>query len=104
MPMACPTGAPTSSGGLPVCMAANWRISKPMVRWECTTPLGSAVVPDVYATRAGEDGSTTAGAVMGSPSSSWSKGIAPDGTGPSPTTATSSREGASALTSSSVAR
>ena len=47
MPMACPTGAPTSSGGLPVCIAASWRVSKPMVRCECTTPLGSAVVPDV---------------------------------------------------------
>ena len=47
MPMPWPTGAPTRSGGLPVCMDASCSISKQIVRCECTTPLGSAVVPEV---------------------------------------------------------
>ena len=48
MPMAWPTGAPVRLGG-PSSSARpdSWRTSKPMVRWEWTTPLGSAVVPEV---------------------------------------------------------
>ena len=59
MPIPWPTGAPVS-GGMPppACIAPSWRISKPIVRCVCTTPFGSAVVPDVYATSASADGST----------------------------------------------
>ena len=68
IPMPCPTGAPvivggrfgtfasssTASGWMP----PSWRISAPIVRCACTTPFGSHVVPDVYATSAGALGST----------------------------------------------
>jgi hypothetical protein len=48
IPMPCPTGAPTIEGGAFVGWADDsWRTSKPIVRWVCTTPFGSDVVPEV---------------------------------------------------------
>ena len=48
MPMAWPTGAPTRPGlSRSDWCSESWRTSQPSVRCVCTTPLGSAVVPDV---------------------------------------------------------
>ena len=83
IPIPWPTGAPTSSAGPPGWIAPSWRISAPMVRWECITPFGSDVVPDVYAIKAGASGSTAAGAAIGSSATSsvnerFGAGIADD--------------------------
>ena len=89
MPMPCPTGAPTRAGRPPLAwMAPSCLISNPMVRCECTTPFGSAVVPDVYAMRAGADGSVATGPSIGSAPARSSNGRVPADTR-SPTTNTS---------------
>ena len=85
--MPWPTGAPTSVGGPAGWIAPSWRISAPMVRWECITPFGSDVVPDVYAMRAGAVGSTGAGCAIGSSATRSAKrrygtGVVADDRGP----------------------
>src|SRR5436853_513297 len=50
-----------------------------MVRCECTTPLGSRVVPDVKATMAVSSGSTSTGDGSGSASSKAPNGVAVTG-------------------------
>ena len=48
MPMAWPTGAPTRLGRSRMdWWSESCRTSQPSVRCVCTTPLGSAVVPEV---------------------------------------------------------
>ena len=63
MPMACPTGAPVRlARSRSAWWPDSWRTSQPMVRCVCTTPLGSAVVPEVYPISAAPSGSTAQGA------------------------------------------
>ena len=93
MPMPWPTGAPTIAGGAFVgCADESWRTSKPIVRCVCTTPFGSDVVPDVYAMSAGLAASTGAGPSSGPAPNHASSASKPAGS--SPTTATSSGNGA----------
>src|SRR5207244_12913078 len=70
MPMPWPTGAPVSVPALSLafggCTDPSWRISNPIVRWVWMTPLGSDVVPDVYATSAGTGGCAATGPYVGS--------------------------------------
>ena len=89
--MAWPTGAPVRlARSRKAWLPASWRTSQPIVRCVCTTPLGSAVVPDVYAISAAPSGSTATGPEIGSAVRRSSKRIwsSPEG---SPTTITRSR-------------
>ncbi len=101
MPMKWPTGAPVIWGGPPFGnMWSSWRVSNPIVRCECTTPLGSRVVPDVKAMTAGASGSTGSGPTSGSVSSRSASASARAGSAPAGVSPATSQRGSGRSASS----